>query len=138
MLDYQTHIKGGSMFNTPPVFAIYVCMLTLRWIEEQGGLSAVEGVNKAKAARLYQAIDDNPLFEGTAAREDRSRMNVTFVATNPDHEKRFDAFAAERGIVGLKGHRSVGGFRASIYNALPLSSVDYLCQLMEEFATVHA
>jgi len=138
MLNYRTHIDGGSMFNTPPVFAIYVCMLTLRWIEEQGGLAVVEATNVAKAERLYAAIDENPLFQGTAAKEDRSRMNVTFVATNPDHEKRFDTFSSQNGIVGLKGHRSVGGFRASIYNALPLSSVDHLCQLMDEFATVNA
>lgn len=138
MLNYRTHIDGGSMFNTPPVFAVYVCMLTMRWIEEQGGLKAIEALNKAKAERLYKSIDENPLFEGTAAVADRSRMNVTFVLKNPDHQPLFDRFTAERGIVGLKGHRSVGGFRASIYNALPLSSVDFLCQLMEEFATVHA
>ncbi len=138
MLNYRTHIDGGSMFNTPPVFAIYVCMLTLRWIEEQGGLPVVEANNIAKAERIYKAIDENPIFAGTAAVEDRSRMNVTFVATNPEHEKRFESFANSHGIVGLKGHRSVGGFRASIYNALPLSSVEYLCQLMDEYATVNA
>ncbi len=138
MLNYQTHIDKGSMYNTPPVFPVYVCMLTLRWILEQGGLGAVEAQNKAKAEKLYATIDANPLFIGTAAQEDRSRMNVTFVARDEETEKQFSAYTSERGIVGLKGHRSVGGFRASIYNALPLSSVDYLCQLMDEFATVNA
>jgi phosphoserine aminotransferase len=138
MLDYRTHIKGGSMFNTPPVFPIYVSMLTLRWIEEQGGLAAMERRNAEKAEALYAEIDRNPLFKGTAAVEDRSRMNVTFVCEDPAHEKPFLEFAAEHGAVGLKGHRSVGGFRASIYNAMERDSVDMLCALMREFATVHA
>jgi phosphoserine aminotransferase len=138
MLDYRTHVEKGSMYNTPPVFAVYVCMLTLRWIEEQGGLSAMEARNRAKAESIYKIIDENPLFRGTAAREDRSLMNVTFVAENPEHEAPFLKLAGERGMVGLKGHRSVGGFRASIYNALPLESVEALCALMQEFAAVHA
>ena len=138
MLDYRTHISKGSMFNTPPVFPIYVSMLTLRWIEEQGGLKAVEQRNAEKADKLYAEIDRNPLFEGTAAKEDRSRMNVTFTCTDPEREKAFLDFASEHGAVGLKGHRSVGGYRASIYNAMGMDSIDMLCQLMQEFAAVGA
>lgn len=138
MLDYRTHISKGSMFNTPPVFPIYVSMLTLRWIEEQGGLEAVQQHNAEKAGKLYAEIDRNPLFQGTAAKEDRSRMNVTFTCTDPAREKAFLDFASEHGAVGLKGHRSVGGYRASIYNAMGMDSVDLLCQLMQEFATVNA
>jgi phosphoserine aminotransferase len=138
MLDYRTHIAKGSMFNTPPVFPIYVSMLTLRWIEAQGGLKAVEQRNAEKANKLYAEIDRNPLFEGTAAVEDRSRMNVTFTCTDPEREKAFLDFASEHGAVGLKGHRSVGGYRASIYNAMGMDSIDLLCQLMQEFASVGA
>jgi phosphoserine aminotransferase len=138
MLDYRTHIKGGSMFNTPPVFPIYVSMLTLRWIEEQGGLDVIEARNRKKAETLYAEIDSNPLFKGTAAAEDRSRMNVTFVCEDPNNEKAFLDLAAENGMIGLKGHRSVGGFRASIYNALELESVEALCSLMQTFASVNA
>lgn len=138
MLDYRTHISKGSMFNTPPVFPIYVSMLTLRWIEQQGGLEAVQQRNAQKAEKLYAEIDRNPLFQGTAAVEDRSRMNVTFTCTDPGREKAFLDYATEHGAVGLKGHRSVGGFRASIYNAMDMDSIDMLCQCMQEFATVGA
>ena len=122
------------MLNTPPVFAVYVCMLTLRWLKVQGGVAAIEKINNAKAALLYAAIDGNPLFKGTVNKEDRSKMNVCFVMNDPSLEGSFLQFTKEQGIVGIKGHRLVGGFRASLYNALPLSSVEVLAQLMKEFA----
>lgn len=134
MMDYRTHIKENSLFNTPPVFAIYVTMLTLRWIKENG-LDKIEEMNEKKAAVLYDAIDSNPLFKGTVAREDRSRMNVNFIMENRALEPEFLQFAKEHKCVGLAGHRSVGGFRASIYNAMPLESVEYLVSLMNEFAS---
>jgi len=122
------------MLNTPPVFAIYVCLLTLRWLKAQGGIAAIEKLNTAKAALLYAAIDGNPLFTGTVNKEDRSKMNVCFVMNDPSMEEPFLKFTKEQGIVGIKGHRLVGGFRASLYNALPISSVEVLAQLMKEFA----
>ena len=134
IMDYRNHIKEGSMLNTPPVFAVYVCMLTLRWLKSQGGVAAIEKMNNEKAALLYSAIDTNPLFRGTIAREDRSKMNACFVMNNPALEQDFLDFTKEQGIVGIKGHRLVGGFRASMYNALPLSSVKFLTELMNEFA----
>ena len=133
IFDYREHIKADSMFNTPPVYAIYVAMLNLRWLKAKGGLEEIERENIIKARKLYEEIDRNPLFTGTAAKEDRSRMNVTFVASNPEVEANFLKFAEERGIVGIKGHRSVGGFRASLYNGLPLTSVHYLVDAMQEF-----
>lgn len=133
MLNYNTHISKQSSFNTPPVYPIYVCMLTLRWIQAQGGLAAVEAANKKKAAVIYDEIDRNPHFKGTAAVEDRSLMNATFVADNPAHEAAFLAYCAANGISGIKGHRSAGGFRASIYNAMPLESVEFLAELMKNF-----
>ena len=135
MLNLQTHIDGGSMFNTPPVFPIFVMNETLKWVKAQGGVEAVYQMNKEKAALLYDEIDRNPLFVGTAAKEDRSLMNVCFVMA-PGHEDlqdEFMAFAKERGMVGIKGHRSVGGFRASIYNACPVESVQALVDCMKEF-----
>jgi phosphoserine aminotransferase len=138
IMDYRNHIKEGSMLNTPPVFAVYVCMLTLRWLKALGGVAAVEKLNDAKAALLYQEIDTNPLFTGTVAKEDRSKMNVCFVMNNPALEEAFLAFTKQKNIVGIKGHRLVGGFRASLYNALPISSVEVLVQAMKEFATQHA
>ncbi|MBO5193490.1 MAG: 3-phosphoserine/phosphohydroxythreonine transaminase [Bacteroidales bacterium] len=125
MLDYRTHIDGGSMFNTPPVFPIFVMKETLKWLKEQGGVEAINRINRKKAAMLYDEIDRNPLFVGTAAEEDRSIMNVCFVmAPGYEHlQDEFMTFAKERGMVGIKGHRSVGGFRASIYNACPVESV---------------
>ncbi|TCD01426.1 3-phosphoserine/phosphohydroxythreonine transaminase [Pedobacter psychroterrae] len=137
MLDYQVHIEGGSMYNTPPVFSIYVAMLNLRWLKSKGGVAEIEKENKAKAEALYKEIDRNPLFKGTCAVEDRSRMNVCFVMENPELEKPFLKLAEENGIEGIKGHRSVGGFRASMYNALPITSVHALIELMQIFAEKH-
>lgn len=138
IMDYRNHIKEGSMLNTPPVFAIYVCMLTLRWLKEMGGVAAVEKLNNAKAELLYGEIDRNPLFTGTVAKEDRSKMNVCFVMNDASLEEKFLAFVKERNIVGIKGHRLVGGFRASLYNALPISSVEVLVDAMKTFADQHA
>jgi phosphoserine aminotransferase len=134
MLNYQTQIEGGSMYNTPPVFAIYVSMLTLKWLKAKGGVAAIEKENEAKAKVLYDEIESNPLFKPVAATEDRSYMNVCFVMENAELEKPFLKLCDERGIVGIKGHRSVGGFRASIYNALPITSVHALIDVMQEFA----
>ncbi|MFI5453251.1 3-phosphoserine/phosphohydroxythreonine transaminase [Pedobacter sp. UC225_61] len=133
MLDYKVHIEGGSMYNTPPVFSIYVAMLNLNWLKSKGGVAEIEQENKAKAEALYKEIDRNPLFKGTCAVEDRSRMNVCFVMENPELEKSFAKFADDNGFEGLKGHRSVGGFRASMYNALPITSVHALIDLMQTF-----
>ncbi|MEO9003779.1 MAG: 3-phosphoserine/phosphohydroxythreonine transaminase [Ginsengibacter sp.] len=133
IMDYRNHIQAKSMLNTPPVFAIYVSMLTLRWLKEKGGVEAIEKLNNEKAILLYQAIDHSQLFRPTAAKEDRSAMNVCFVMDDPEKEKSFLEFAKQNNIYGIKGHRSVGGFRASLYNALPLSSVQYLVGKMEEF-----
>lgn len=140
MLDYKTHIDGGSMFNTPPVFSIYVMTQTLKWIKSLGGLEAMQKMNQEKAALLYKEIDRNPMFQGTAAVEDRSLMNVCFVMSEKykDKEADFMAFAKERNMVGIKGHRSVGGFRASIYNACPKESVEALIACMQEFEKLHA
>jgi phosphoserine aminotransferase len=138
IMDYRNHIKEGSMLNTPPVFSIYVCMLTLRWLKEQGGVAAIEKTNNQKAEFLYNEIDANPLFTGTVAKEDRSKMNVCFVMQDAAIEEKFITFAKENNIYGIKGHRSVGGFRASLYNALPLESVKYLIELMQEFALKNA
>ncbi|MGL5226955.1 MAG: 3-phosphoserine/phosphohydroxythreonine transaminase [Bacteroidales bacterium] len=139
MLDYRTHIKGESMFNTPPVLPIYAALQTLKWYKQVGGLEELYRRNKAKAELLYGEIDANKLFKGTAAVEDRSIMNVCFVMNDEykDLEAEFAAFAKERGMVGIKGHRSVGGFRASIYNALPIESVQALVDTMREFAAKH-
>jgi phosphoserine aminotransferase len=134
ILDYQKQIENGSMYNTPPVFAIYVCLLTLRWLKSKGGVAAMEKENIAKAKVLYEEIDRNPLFKAVAKTEDRSNMNVCFVAENPEHEKPFLKLCEERDIVGVKGHRSVGGFRASIYNAMPITSIYVLIDVMREFA----
>lgn len=139
MLDYRTHIKKGSMFNTPPVLPIYSALMTLRYYKEQGGVKEMERRDLEKAAILYDEIDRNRLFVGTAAEEDRSIMNVTFVL-KPDYaelEKEFLDFVATKGIVGVKGHRDVGGFRASLYNALPKESVQVLVDAMKEFEAKH-
>jgi phosphoserine aminotransferase len=134
MLDYSTHVEGGSMYNTPPVFPIYVLMLTLRWIQEHGGLKGMQKINQAKAEALYDEIDTNPLFKGTVAKEDRSLMNVCFLPEKPEHEALFLDACKKADISGLKGHRSVGGFRASIYNAMPIDSVQVLVEVMRDFA----
>src|SRR5690606_38076386 len=133
IFDYQSHINANSMFNTPPVFSIYVAMLNLRWLRLKGGIEAIERENIVKARNLYDEIDRNPLFKGPAAVEDRSRMNVTFVMEDANLESEFLELAKQRDLVALKGHRSVGGFRASLYNALPLSSVHLLVDVMQEF-----
>lgn len=138
MLDYRTHIDGESMFNTPPVFPIFVMKETLKWLKGIGGVEAINKINNEKAAILYAEIDRNPLFVGTASAEDRSIMNVCFVMAPgyEDLQDEFMAFAKERGMVGIKGHRSVGGFRASIYNACPVESVQALVDCMKEFEAV--
>ena len=143
MVDYRTHIgdepRNNSMFNTPPVFPIFVIHETLKWVKELGGVEEMYKRNKKKAELLYNEIDRNSLFVGTAVKEDRSLMNVCFVMA-PGHEAlegEFMAFAKEKGMVGIKGHRSVGGFRASIYNACPLESVEALVACMQEFEKMH-
>ena len=133
MLDYREHIAADSMLNTPPVFAIYVCMLTLRWLKGIGGIAEVERRNNEKAALLYNTIDRYPIFKGTVAKEDRSKMNACFVMGNGEMEKEFLQLCKDEGIIGITGHRSVGGFRASLYNALPLESVAVLTELMKDF-----
>jgi phosphoserine aminotransferase len=135
MLDYRTHIENGSMFNTPPVVPVYAAMQTLRWLKANGGVSAMYKRNKEKAALLYGEIDRNPVFKGTCAVEDRSLMNVCFVLSSgyEGNEAAFLDFAKERGLYELKGHRSVGGFRASIYNAMPVEGVQALVDTMKEF-----
>ena len=138
IMDYRNHIKDGSMLNTPPVFAVFVCMLTLRWLKALGGVPAIEKRNHAKAALLYSEIDSNPLFIGTVTKEDRSKMNVCFVMKNTSLEESFLAFVKERQIVGIRGHRLVGGFRASLYNALPIESVQVLVQAMKDFAALNS
>jgi len=132
MLDYQQHIAKESMYNTPPVFAVYASLLTLKWLKGLGGVAAIEKINTEKATLLYNEIDRNPLFKGVAATEDRSFMNVTFVLNNAEHQETFDKMWKEAGISGLNGHRSVGGYRASIYNALPLESVQVLVDIMKK------
>ncbi|MDE6042884.1 MAG: aminotransferase class V-fold PLP-dependent enzyme, partial [Muribaculaceae bacterium] len=135
MLDYRTHVKKGSMFNTPPVLPIFTALQTLRYYKELGGVTALYERASLKAGKLYEAIDNSAIFRGTARIEDRSLMNVTFVMT-PGYEqleKDFIDFCTERDIVGIKGHRSVGGFRASLYNALPLESVEALIAAMNDF-----
>ncbi|MFD1316126.1 3-phosphoserine/phosphohydroxythreonine transaminase [Namhaeicola litoreus] len=132
MLDYQVHINSESMYNTPSVFAVYVSMLTLQWLKDLGGLAAIEKMNNAKAKLLYDEIDTNPNFKGTAAIEDRSHMNVTFLIEDTEKAASFDKLCKEAGISGIKGHRSVGGYRASIYNAMPLESVQALVDIMKK------
>ena len=135
MLDYRTHIDKLSMFNTPPVFAIFVMKETLKWLKSIGGVEAMYEINKKKAQLLYDEIDRNSMFVGTAVKEDRSLMNVCFVMApgKEDLQDEFFAFAKERGMVGIKGHRSVGGFRASLYNACPIEDVQALVDCMKEF-----
>ena len=133
MLDYQVHINKDSMFNTPAVFPVYVSMLTLEWLKDLGGISAIEKINNQKANLLYSEIDRNPLFKGfVAEKEDRSKMNATFNLTNDSLKEQFNSFWQEAGINGLNGHRSVGGYRASMYNALPIESVQVLVDVMKE------
>jgi phosphoserine aminotransferase len=135
MLDYEVHIKGESMYNTPPVFSVYVSLLTMQWVKKMGGVAAIEKLNNTKAETLYTEIDRNSMFVGTVAKEDRSKMNVNFVHTEKGkaHEEAFGKMAKEAGISGINGHRDVGGYRASLYNALPLESVHALVEVMKTF-----
>ena len=133
MLDYQVHIKGGSMYNTPPVFPIYVTLLTLKWLKQNGGIAWIEKINQQKSDCLYNEIDRNSLFVGTTAIEDRSHMNACFLTTKPELEVEFDKMWNDANISGIRGHRDVGGYRASLYNALPLESVNVLVDVMKAF-----
>jgi len=137
MLDYNTHVGKSSAFNTPPVFSIYVTMLNLEWILNSGGVDAMEKRNSAKADLLYNEIDTNPLFEGTVVKEDRSPMNATFLLKDDSLNETFLTACAENGIMGIKGHRSVGGFRASMYNAMELESTELLVSLMKDLGQKH-
>lgn len=132
ILNYQQHIEKESMYNTPPVFAVYSSLLTMQWLTKNGGIAEMERRNKAKAELLYAEIDRNPLFKGTANAEDRSRMNATFVLNDAEHTETFDKLWKAAGVSGLTGHRSVGGYRASMYNALPIGSVQVLVDAMKE------
>ena len=132
MMDYKVHIGKGSMFNTPPVFPVYASMLNLKWLKNKGGIAAIEKENEKKAQLIYSEIDLNPLFDGFAAKADRSTMNATFTLNNDDFKETFDTMCQEAGINGLNGHRSVGGYRASMYNALTLESVQVLVEIMSE------
>jgi phosphoserine aminotransferase len=134
ILDYQKHIEAGSLLNTPPVFSIYVSLLTLRWIEKEGGLIEMEKRNKAKAALLYKTIDEHPAFYCPIAKEDRSIMNAVFFLTDPNKEEAFLTLCKNQGLIGVKGYRTVGGIRVSMYNALPMSSVEAFCELMQNFS----
>jgi len=133
MLDYEKHIKAESMYNTPAVFPVYASLLTLQWLKKMGGIAAVEKLNQAKANLLYAEIDRNPYFKGAAKEEDRSTMNVVFLLENEEHTTLFDSMWKAAGISGLPGHRSVGGYRASMYNALPIESVQVLVDVMKDF-----
>jgi phosphoserine aminotransferase len=133
MLDYEKHIKSESMYNTPAVFPVYASLLTLQWLKKMGGIAAVEKLNQAKANMLYAEIDRNPYFKGAAKVEDRSNMNVVFLLNNEEHTELFDSMWKAAGISGLPGHRSVGGYRASMYNALPIESVQVLVDVMKDF-----
>ncbi|MFM1794541.1 MAG: 3-phosphoserine/phosphohydroxythreonine transaminase [Bacteroidota bacterium] len=134
MMDYRQHIANGSMLNTPPVFAIYVCLLTLRWLKKMGGIAAIEKQNLEKSDLLYSTLEALPLFDLPVAKEDRSHMNAVFTMKDPELEKLFLEQCKAEGMVGVKGHRSVGGFRVSMYNALPLSSVQAFTALAKEFS----
>ena len=137
IMDYRNHIEAGSLLNTPPVFAVYVCMLTLRWLKKQGGVPAIEKNNNAKAKLFYETLDNFSIFKGPVAKEDRSKMNAVFVLDDPAVEKEFLELCKNEGMIGVKGHRLSGGFRVSMYNALPIESVKALTDLMKYFATKH-
>lgn len=134
ILDYQNHIKEESMLNTPPVFAVYVAMLTLRWLKKMGGIAALEKINDQKSTLFYNTLDQLPLFKAPVAKNDRSKMNAVFLIEDPVLEKEFLDWCKNEGMIGVKGHRSVGGFRVSMYNALTLESVIAITDLMKEFA----
>lgn len=133
MMDYRNHIEASSLLNTPPVFAIYVCMLTLRWLKDIGGVAEAEKRNNAKAKLFYDTLDASSVFRGTVAKEDRSKMNAVFLMGNPELEKEFLSLCEKEGMVGVKGHRTTGGFRVSMYNALSIESVKALTDLMNYF-----
>lgn len=132
MMDYSVHVAKDSMFNTPPVFAVYVSMLTMQWLKDLGGITAIEEINERKANLIYSEIELNPVFSGIAAKDDRSNMNATFNITDDELKDVFDDMCKEAGISGINGHRSVGGYRASMYNALPMESVGVLVDIMSE------
>ena len=134
IMDYRNHIEAGSLLNTPPVFAVYVCLLTLRWLKKQGGVAEMEKINNEKANLFYKTLDSLPIFKGPVAREDRSKMNAVFIVEDAALEMEFLELCKREGMVGVKGHRLSGGFRVSMYNALPLESVRALTGLMKEFA----
>jgi len=138
MLDYRVHIKGESMYNTPPVFPVYVTLLTLRWLKRNGGIEWIEARNRKKAEMLYAEIDRNSCFRGTVEKEDRSWMNVCFLPVKPEYEPLFDEWVKQYNISGIKGHRDVGGYRASLYNALPPESVEVLIEAMQGFEKKYA
>lgn len=138
IMDYRNHIEADSLLNTPPVFAVYISMLTLQWIQQEGGLAEMEVRAKQRAELLYGTLDSLPLFRATVAKEDRSMMNAVFVLDNPDLEKKFLDECKANGMIGVKGHRSVGGLRVSMYNALPLSSVQAMTELMKDFTNRYA
>ncbi len=134
ILDYRNHIREASMLNTPPVFAVFVAMLTLRWLKEQGGVAAMEKINNEKARLFYKTLDALPVFKGPVALKDRSKMNAVFIMEDPVLEKEFSDLCKQENMIGIKGHRTVGGFRVSLYNALPIESVKALTDLMKDFA----
>ena len=138
MMDYRQHVANGSMLNTPPVFAIYVCLLTLRWLKKIGGVPAIEKINNQNADLLYTTLASLPMFNLPVPSQDRSKMNAVFTVHDPAVEKRFLTRCKEEGMIGIKGHRSVGGFRVSMYNAMPLSSVVDITDLIKDFANKHA
>ncbi|HRH11082.1 MAG TPA: 3-phosphoserine/phosphohydroxythreonine transaminase [Bacteroidia bacterium] len=133
MLDYSVHIKAGSMYNTPPVFPVYVSLLTMRWLKKNGGIAWIEKINQQKADLLYNEIDRNSMFYGTVEKADRSNMNLCFLMNKPELEAEFDKVWKDAGISGIRGHRDVGGYRASLYNALPIESVQVLVDVMKDF-----
>ena len=138
MMDYRQHVANGSMLNTPPVFAIYVCLLTLRWLKKIGGVPEIQKINEQKADLLYSTLASLPMFNLPVPAEDRSKMNAVFTMHDPALEKLFLTRCKEEGMIGIKGHRSVGGFRVSMYNAMPLSSVVDITDLIKDFANKHA
>jgi len=138
MLKYQTHVDSGSMYNTPPTYAIYICGLVYKWIKDMGGIAKMQEINVKKAKILYDFLDNSKMFRGTVVKEDRSLMNVPFVTDDEELNAKFIAEAKKEGFVNLKGHRSVGGMRASIYNAMPIEGVEKLVEFMQKFEKENA
>jgi phosphoserine aminotransferase len=134
IMDYRQHIEAGSLLNTPPVFAVYVCMLTLRWLKNKGGVAAIEKINNEKAKLFYETLDSHPIFKAPVAKADRSAMNAIFIIEDPALEKEFLERTKNENMVGIRGHRLAGGFRVSMYNALPMESVVQITELMKDFA----